>query len=198
MLSKASESLTNRLVTNNIIKMEDYEIYQFGIENFMMKAGHIVSYIIIGLLFQLLPELLVFLTVFIPLRENAGGYHAKTPLKCYILSCCTVLTLLCIICFITESMMEFSIVLAVVSSLVLFLIAPVDTENKPLDEAELTYYKSKAGFIIIIELGLVLIFRMLLWNELSFIVALSLTYELLIVLAGILVKVSESGYKHVE
>ncbi len=198
MLSKASESLTNRLVKNNIIKVEDFEVYQFGIENFMIKACHIVSYIIIGFLFQQLPELLVFLAAFIPLRESSGGYHAKTPLKCYFLSCSTVITMMCLIYFMPESMMEYSIVLAVASSLILFLIVPVEAENKPLDEAEQTYYKSKAGFIIIIELGMVLIFRMLEWNELSFIIALSLTYELLIALAGIYKKVADSGYKHVE
>ncbi len=198
MLSKVSVYLTNRLIENSIVKNEDFEIYRFGIENFIMKACHIISYLILGILFGLLPELLFFLAAFIPLRESSGGYHAKTPLRCYILSCATVVSLLCLIRFLPANMMENSIFLAVFSSFILFFIVPVDTENKPLDEAEMTYYKSKAGFIIIIELGLVLIFRIFLKDELSFIIALSLTYELLIALAGIYIKISYSGWRHVE
>ncbi len=198
MLSKISKNLTNRLITNSIIKKEDLEVYRFGIENLTMRACHILSYLVIGFLFKLLPELLVFLTAFIPLRESSGGYHAKTPLKCYIFSCGTIITLMCLIRLIPVSMMEYSIALALVSGLILYLIVPVQTENKPLDEAENTYYKSKAGIIIIVELSVVLIFHMLLWKKLSFIVALSLSYELLIALAGIYIKVFGSGNGHVE
>ncbi len=168
--------------------MEDYEIYQFGIENFIMKACHIISYLIIGILFGLLPELMVFLAAFIPLRENSGGYHAKTPIKCYILSCSTVVTIMCLIRFISESKMQYSIFMALIVSLILFLIVPVDTDNKHLDDSEMAYYKNKARFIIIIELGMILIFRMLLWNYISFILSLSLTYEMIIALAGIYIK----------
>ena len=192
MLSKVSGCLAGKLAKSNIIKEEDFEVYQFGIESFIMKACHLISYVTIGLLFRRLPELLVFLTAFIPLRECSGGYHAKTPLKCYILSCGTVITFLCLLLFIPVDKTQYSIILAVISSLILFFIVPVETENKPLSDAEVTYYKSKAGFIIIIELGLVLIFRMVLWNELSFILALSLTYELIIALAGLSAKLAVS------
>ncbi|QHQ62496.1 hypothetical protein Ana3638_18325 [Anaerocolumna sedimenticola] len=192
MFSKASVSLTNRLIKNNMIKQEDFEIYQFGIENFLMRACHIVSYLILGICFRLLPELVIFLIAFVPLRENSGGYHAKTPLKCYFLSCLAVLTFLCLVRFSPVSIMEYSAILSLASSLILFLIVPVESENKPLDDTELTYYKSKAGFLIIIELALVLIFKMLLWNELSFIITLSLTFELLIALAGINLKSRKS------
>ena len=188
MLSKVSECLAGKLAKSNIIKEEDLEVYQFGIESFLMKACHLISYVTIGLLFRRLPELLVFLLAFIPLRECSGGYHARTPLKCYILSCGTVITFLCLLLLIPTDKTQYSIILAVISSLVLFFIVPVGTENKPLSDAEVTYYRSKAGFIIIIELGLVLIFHMVLWNELSFILALSLTYELMIALAGLAVK----------
>ncbi len=194
MISKVSVTLTNRLIQNNIIKQEDFEIYRFGIENLIMKACHILSYVILGIIFQQLPELLVFLIAFIPLRESSGGYHAKTPLKCYILSCGTIISLMCLLRFIPVKIMAFGIVPALVSSLILFFIVPVEAENKPLDETEITYYKRKASFIIMAELVLVLVFRVLSWNVLSFILALSLTYELLIALAGIYVKVAGSGY----
>ncbi|WFR59865.1 accessory gene regulator B family protein [Anaerocolumna sp. AGMB13025] len=198
MFGKASKSLANKLVKKNIIAKEDFEVYQFGMETFLMKAFHIISYLVIGAVFFRLPELLVFLAAFIPLRESSGGYHAGTALKCYVMSCATVISFLCFLVFLPDSMMEYSLVLALAASLFLFLIVPVETGNKPLEDAERTYYKSKAGFIIIIEFGLVLIFRMVEWKELSFILALSLGYELVIALAGFYVNRTIPGCKHVE
>jgi accessory gene regulator B len=185
MFSKASESLANQLVKKQIIKSEDIELYQFGIENIIIKVVHIVSYFTIGLIFQLIPELILFLITFIPLRESSGGYHAKTPIKCYVVSCGAVTAALCLIKFMPDFLKQFSMIIALIASLILFIIVPVETENKPLDDSEMSYYKSKAGFIIVIELGLVLIFRMISWNYYSFILALSLAFEMLIAIAGI-------------
>lgn len=189
MFNKASECLTRKLVNKNIIKKEEVEIYQFGIANFMMKAIHLISYTIIGFAFRQLPALIVFLAAFIPLRECSGGYHAKTPFRCYIISCITVASFLCLLLFLPQGS-KYSILIGVFSSLILFPAVPVESENKPLSDAEKTYYKSKAGFIIIIELCLVFTFKMLGWNKLSYVLALSLVYELIIALAGLCSKIA--------
>lgn len=188
MLDKASESLTNRLVSAGIVKSEDYEIYQFGIENTILKLIHMVSYITLGLILGSLPELFVFLAAFIPLREYSGGFHAKTPLKCYIVSCITVFTVLFILRFAPEAVMNYSIPIALVGSFLLFLVIPVEAKEKPLDESEKIYYKSKGGFLILSILVLTLIFIMLDLNKIAFILSLSLIYEMIIALAGKYIK----------
>lgn len=188
MLGKASESLTNRLIAVGIIKSEDYEIYQFGIENTILKLIHMASYITLGLILGRLPELIIFLAAFIPLREYSGGFHAKTPFRCYIVSCITVFTFLLILIFSPEGIMDYSIPIALVGSFLLFLIIPVEAKDKPLDESEKIYYKSKGGFLILLALVLTLIFRMLNWDKAGFILSLALLYEMIIAIAGKYIK----------
>lgn len=185
MLNWFSEGLTNRLVKKEIISKEDVEVYQFGIECFLMKACHIISYLLIALCFHMVLELLVFLIAFIPLRIYSGGYHAKTEERCYIISCCAVLIALCLIRFTPVHIMQYGYIVSLVGGMILSMIVPVETSNKPLDKTENTYYKKKARAIIMIELGLIIIFKLLLLNHIGFILTLCITYELAIALIGI-------------
>jgi len=184
MISSIAEILVNRLVKKEIISGKDIEVYQFGIECFIMKACHIISYFIIAICFHMVLELLIFLMTFMPLRVYAGGYHANTPMKCYIVSCFAVLSVMCLIHLMPTYIMQYSIIVALVVSFVLLIIVPVESRNKTLDETEKIYYKRKAMMLIMIEVGIVIIFRILLWNDISFIIALGMTYELGVALAG--------------
>lgn len=183
-----SEALTNKLVRRKIIQAEDYEVYQFGIECFLMKAYHIISYLIMGICFRMTWELLIFIVAFIPLRVYTGGYHAKTPLKCYLISCASVLSAIIVIKNAPLFLVKYSIVWALVVSLVLFIIVPVESNNKPLDDLEKAYYKKKAGIMIMVNLGVVIVSRMFSLENISFIISLSLTYLLGIALTGLVIK----------
>lgn len=188
MLTKASVSLTNRLVSAGIVKSEDFEVYLFGIENTILKLIHMVSYVTLGIMLGKLPELVVFLAAFIPLREYSGGFHAKTPLRCYIVSCFTVFTVLFILRVVPDAMLNYSIPISLVGSLLLFLVIPVEAKEKPLDESEKIYYKSKGGFLILLILVLTLVFIILDWDKIAFILSLSLAYEMFIALVGKYIK----------
>ncbi len=184
MVSEISESFARRLVKKEIITGQDIEVYQFGIECIIMKACHLISYFLIAVFFHMVLEVFVFLIAFIPLRVYSGGYHAKTPLKCYLISCCTILSVMCLIRFTPLYIIQYSSIIAMVVSVILLMIAPVETSTKPLDETEKRYYKKKAGIMIMADLGLVLIFGMFLSTYISFIITLSLAYELGIALIG--------------
>lgn len=195
MVSEISESFAKRLVKKEIIAGEDIEAYQFGIECFIMKAFHLISYFLIAVFFHMVLEMFVFLIAFTPLRIYSGGYHAKTPLKCYLISCCTVLSVMCLIRFAPLYIIQYSLILAMVVSVVLLIIAPVETSTKPLDETEKKYYKKKAGIMIMTDLGMVLIFGMFISTYISFIITLSLAYELGIALIGKYSISSRSSYE---
>lgn len=185
MFNKVSENLTNRLVEKGIIKPDELEIYRFGLETFVMRLCHLASYILLGIFFDKLLELLLFIAVFIPLREYSGGFHAKTPFKCYLISCLTVISLFVLLHNTPNLIMNYSFILAFLASVILFFIVPVDSANKPLDESEKAYYRSKAGFLIIFILAGVLMSRMLGWNYISYILSLCLLYEAFIATVGL-------------
>lgn len=104
----------------------------------------------IGILFGMFFQSIVFLVMFIPLRMYAGGYHAKTQIRCSIVS-------VCILCTIFEavkivpwySWMAF--IIFVISFLTIFFLAPVENDKKRLDKLELQVYKIKTRKILILE-----------------------------------------------
>src|SRR5690606_22865170 len=73
-----------KLFDSNIINEEDMEVYEYGLTLLIGTISKIIGFIIIGLLTGLLMEILVFIIFFSGLRLQAGGYHAKTVLNCFL------------------------------------------------------------------------------------------------------------------
>lgn len=159
MFAEIAEWLTSNLEENRIIQSEDRELYKFGLEQFMMIALNLITTLVIGLIFHCLIPIIVFMAVYIPLRSFAGGFHAKTPLRCYIYS---IIILICA-ALAVNYMPPAGIVyyaLTVLSFAIIFALAPVGSENKPLDDIEVTVYRKRARIILCIDVavGLVLHF----------------------------------------
>jgi accessory gene regulator B len=187
VLDKATVSLVDRLIKKGIIKEQESELYLFGIETAMLKVLHLLTYILMGVLIGELTGLLLFLAVFIPLREYSGGYHAATKLKCYIVSCLTVLSMLLLIKLCNENFYLTSVYLASFSSGILLFLIPVETALRPIDDSEKIYYKSKAGFIIVLLLTITLFLYMTNQTAFSFVIALSLFFEMIAAFTGKLI-----------
>jgi accessory gene regulator B len=179
-----SESLTSKLVKKEIIREEEFDLYRFGFDCFGMKAIHIISYFILGLCFHKLFEIIIFLIAFIPLRIYAGGYHAKTPVKCYFISCCAIASIIYLLYIIPGIFMKYDYIGAIIASLILFMVVPVEASNKQLDEREKYIYKKRAEIIILIDLGFVFVCRMFKLDYISFIITLSLLLELAVASIG--------------
>lgn len=84
LLARLAGKIVNNLVHSGVIKEEDAEIYIYGINQILTSVLSVSSALIIGLIFGVFPEIAVFMAAYIPLRSFAGGYHAKTPLSCYV------------------------------------------------------------------------------------------------------------------
>ncbi|WOO36378.1 accessory gene regulator B family protein [Anaerocolumna sp. AGMB13020] len=192
MLDKTAVRLVDRLIKKGIIKEQESELYLFGIETAMLKILHLLTYIVMGVLIGELTGLLLFLAVFIPLREYSGGYHASTKLKCYIVSCLTVLSMLLLIKLCDENFYLSSVYLASISSAILLFLIPVETAARPMDESEKIYYRSKAGFIIVLLLTITLFLYMTDQFDYSFVIALSLFFEMIAAFTGKLIFIKEN------
>jgi accessory gene regulator B len=112
---------------------------------------NIIITIFIGLLLQMMWQSLLFMVSYIPLRTYAGGYHAGTQLRCFWYSILLILVVLLAIKFIPWT--NFIILgLALVSGTVIYLLAPMEDENKPLSKSEVKVYKNRARVILLLEL----------------------------------------------
>lgn len=83
-LARLSRKIGNDLIKSDIVKAEDAKIYIYGINQILTYVINVFSALIIGAILGVFLEITVFMAAYIPLRSFAGGYHAKTPLRCYI------------------------------------------------------------------------------------------------------------------
>lgn len=136
------------LLRNHMILEEETDIYQFGLECLVLKGIHCVSYLCIAAILGMIPELLIIGCVLIPLRRNAGGYHARTKTGCYVFSCIYIVIILLISKVFDQSFVCW-MALALADG-VIILYSPVDNENKKLDEKEFLYYRKKSRILLVL------------------------------------------------
>ncbi len=159
ILARLSSKIGNNLVHSNVVKEEDAEIYIYGINLILVSVVNASSALIIGFIFGVFLEVAVFMAAFIPLRSFAGGYHAKTPLRCYIFSVITLVIISFGMRYLFLSYWVYYIFLAT-ATLVVITLSPIEDKNKPLYDVEHKIYKKRVIFITAIELVIVINFRL--------------------------------------
>jgi accessory gene regulator B len=139
------------MVKNGIVNPENQELCRYGIQQIFMILLNVAVTLAIALLMNMLLESVLFMAAYIPLRRYAGGYHARTPLRCCVFSGGMTAIVLLAIRFI-----EFSVVaclaMLVGAALTIVLLAPVADANKPLDKVERKVYRRRTLIILSVEL----------------------------------------------
>ena len=182
------EQLTDKfilaLINRNIIKEEDKEIYSYGFNQILFMILNFITILIIGILFNMLFETIIFIITYIPIRIYAGGYHARTQTKCYIFSVFMLISALYIIKLQLMSNILIIILLSIISSIIILSLAPVEDKNKILDEKEIETYRK----IAIKNLVIILIFLIvsLILNNIiiSSCICISLFYNNIMLIIG--------------
>lgn len=159
LLAKLSQRIGDDLVRSNVIEAEDAEIYIYGINQILVSVLNVSSALIIGLIFGTLLEIAVFMAAYIPLRSFAGGYHAKTPLRCYIFSVIMLIIVSIGLKYLHIEMWGYYAVL-LAAVLIVFVLSPIEDKNKPLDDLEYKVYKKRAIIIAVIELVISVLFKL--------------------------------------
>jgi accessory gene regulator B len=118
----------------------------------------------IGFVFSLVWQSILFMALYFPLRSFAGGYHAKTQLRCYQVSVILALAVLSAIKYMPWAN-SLSIVLAMVAGLVIIIFAPVEDSNKPLDKIEIIIYRRRSRVILSVEICMIFIAHALGWTQ---------------------------------
>lgn len=148
-----SNHLADRMLQGNIIQQKDKPIYIFGIKEILSQVYSGCGILAIGLAVGMVWQAALFTTAYMTLRVYAGGYHAPTQLRCYILSFMMVVGAMILIDWISLFKYAALIGIAAISGCIYFL-SPSEHVNKPLSEAERKVYKRKVGQRIIAWIGI--------------------------------------------
>lgn len=149
--------ITNKLIEKGVINADYKEIYRYGFESLFSAAFELISIFVLAFLFGNFFETLLFFLTFIPLRLYAGGYHARTHFKCYILSIMMYILFSAIIYFTPSNLIAgFSLIFSLLSLIIVFLFSPVVHSNRYADKEHIN--KCRKISLIIVALGTLFIF----------------------------------------
>jgi accessory gene regulator B len=144
--AKLSEGIRLRLNSSD----NEKEIYAYSIE---VLISLLINFIILSITAYILKkqiELVIFIVFFSSLRSYAGGYHAKTHIECVSLSLC----LFIISALVSSYLMEYGeiiLLLGVLFSIIMvFVLAPSESKNKPLSKKKYKKYKTISRILVIV------------------------------------------------
>ena len=160
MISSAANNITNYLICKKVIKDDDREIYQYGFEQVFSSLLNIATMLLLGIILGKIYQSLVLILSFMALRSYSGGYHANTPLQCYLLTVMSILAALSIMKFVTIDRF-ICLGLLILSSVVILLLSPIGSKNKPLDEIEKIIYRKKTIIVWSVETCVAIVFIIL-------------------------------------
>jgi len=162
------------LYKDRIISKKEIEIVDFGIESMAGTFLSLFVTLIIGLYFDLAAEGAMFYFFSLPLRKNAGGYHAETKGRCCIFS--ISVTFLIFSFFSNGNItINYCIIVSVILIGIIFLLAPVENPKKHLDMVEQKVYRKRTRTILAIEGIMLLIGYLNDWEKLIFAICMNFT-----------------------
>lgn len=158
MLSLVSRRLVEFLAENKVIVSEDKPIYIYGIEQGILMFINICTTLVLGILFNKLLASLVFMVAYIPFRSYAGGYHAKTKMRCYLFSVGMLIICFMGIDILGQNESIGNLVLCIALGVIAVLV-PVADVNKPLSLKEQQVFRKRALIILLVIVVIMMIFN---------------------------------------
>lgn len=128
---KLSSAIADTLYDNNIISKQEIPIYIYCLDYIIELIFLIVFTILYGTFSHNLPETIIFLIVFIPIRSFGGGFHASTQNRCTLLSLITFIFVLYSDCLVALFTWQWTAAFAI-SLFLIAILAPVGTKSRPI------------------------------------------------------------------
>ena len=175
-MEKVIASLVNFIIKNSDDEIKNQEILKYGLELLILKTFFVSILLIIGILSGNILESIVFTVSFSQIRSISGGYHAKSRLSCLIISVLLFIVAILLLKIQTQCKWLFWGIAGIsfILSIFLFIVSPIDTENKRLDEAEYQFFRKKAHFSLAIEIIIACIFLLIGLKSMSFMILIGL------------------------
>lgn len=159
MTQYISGFLIEKLFNKQLIQEDEIDVYRFGLELLIVTISKVMGLLIIGLAFGIISEIIFFTLFFSGLRIQTGGYHAKTPMKCFLGTIGLLFMSIFLVKIIPIEYELYFILISIITSIVMVMYyAPVENENRPLSKKEKIIYKNRSIATVILGSIIVLIF----------------------------------------
>lgn len=140
--------ITDYILKTGVISEELYEVYQYGFQIGMEMFCCFTVCLGISVYLHMMPEFVVFTTIFMLLRTYAGGIHLNSFVGCFI---CSVAVQILVMLINRQYTLSFPVswFIIVVAELLILRTAPVQNINRELDLEERKHCKKVTKKVLI-------------------------------------------------
>ncbi len=156
LISYLAEIITDFFIRYDAADKDNREVYKYGNEIIISTALDFLILFAFAIVFHDFATVFLFWIVFFILRKFGGGYHADTYLKCKIIFSLNILIVLILVdCINYVYNFYVLVLLTMFSCLVIFFLAPIENENKPMTKSKIksNAHKSKICSVLITVLS---------------------------------------------
>lgn len=157
--------LTRCLMKNSIVEQEREEEYVYGFQLLIGKAINYTTLLILALIHSALIPGIIFMIVFFSMRGRTGGYHAKTPIRCYLGTIICYLLISQVVAPIIQGKMYAYIIIIIFSGITILIFTPINHPNLMLDSREIAICRKSSKHLYILLTGGIWIANMLHINQ---------------------------------
>ena len=185
MISKLAKNIAHFFVIQNITEESKEVIYAYGMELLISDVLNTIIVLLIALISHTLPAVVVFIAVFMGLRQFVGGYHANSHLSCMFTLVMVMLVFSYSICNVSGQIAPiFSIGFITIALPIIFCIAPVPHPNKPMSEEKGVKLR-KRSIILAVALSTAMIALLVFqYRKISFYVSSGILLSAIMALLG--------------
>lgn len=185
MYKKIADHISESLVSSGSISGSEIKVYSYAAELLLSSITGLIICISIGLVFGELVGSIIFLSIYCPLRQFSGGYHAANHISCATIFCIVFLANTLIAHYLVS---DFHIITPMIfvfcgaSLIIVIVLSPVEDKNKPITRIESSNFKRKS--IMLCGIAMLLIVLLV---KLQFVIATYYACSAVSILAILLV-----------
>ena len=150
MISEISKTITKYLIIKNIVPKDEFELYHYGLFVLLSDIFTFCYCLLIGIVLDVAVPSLVCYFSFCFLHRFAGGLHLKTELHCMIITLLFFLIGIILVKYSLQFNNSFFVATYICCTIILVLLTPADTPQKPLSCREKKLFKKIISLIVII------------------------------------------------
>lgn len=166
-----AQRLTDQFIRDEIILPENAEVVRYGLETLVGNMLAFLMTAVVGFFYGSLFSGIVLWLLIFPLRKYAGGYHAKTKARCYLMSI-GMLVFAFALLYQPNHHQGVYVFIVIISGVYIYMNVPIDNDNKVLDATERKVYRKCARIVLGVESILFAVVCIAGWKDLAAVVAM--------------------------
>ena len=185
MINSLSQLLAKHLCNTSVITESDMELYAYGFFVLLSRILFLIVSVIFGIIFNIIIESILFYILFCFIRSYAGGIHAPTELLCTIFTTISLfLSVLGIKLMLNYGDQKIAYAVYFVSFIIIIILSPLDTKEKPLNNNEKKQFKVKTCCILFFILSISIVAVVFSKINIFYTSMMSLVLESILLISG--------------